>query len=108
MITSINEFKKRSINEGLASESDTILYKELINKYPYMNEIFEKHLYIAPQYALHSIWDQDHRTTFYFNQSMSVDFGNKETSELLIRYNVSIQFPGNQDYNFSISVNKII
>lgn len=78
--------------------------KILIQEYPIILDILK--LYnledFAIRYAIHDIWVDQNRFTFYFYQSCTSAF-NKDNIHLLLEHNVMIQFPGNQNYNFSIS-----
>ena len=78
------------------------LYETIVTIYPHIKEILEKVFKTNPRYALHSMWKHRKEITFYFYQSMSCDM--VLYHEILKKYGVSFQVPGNQDYNFSISI----
>lgn len=81
-------------------------YKEIIKDFPHMEYILTN-MYVSTDYALHNIWDSQERIVFYFNQSMALYFKNQEVIDLLLKYKTSMQVPGNQEYTFSISIDKV-
>jgi hypothetical protein len=82
------------------------LYCKLVEKYPHMKYILEDVLYTNPRYALHYIREEEKSIVFFFYQSMALYMGNYFHAQLLNIKNVSIQYPGNQDYSFSVNIDK--
>lgn len=64
-------------------------------------------MYVSTDYAINNIWDSEDRIIFYFNQSMGFYFNTQDKVDLCMKYSVSLQMPGNQDYSFSISIDKV-
>jgi hypothetical protein len=77
-------------------------YEELCKSYPHFKKVLED-LGTAPRYAINEIWERDNEVIFYMNQSFSI---RSSFCDLMKKYDVEVQVPGNQDYNFSVSVNK--
>lgn len=80
------------------------VYQEIIKQHPHVKTILEG-IFTAPKYAINDIkvskYSHNKSVVFYMNQSCSVESFFMKT---LIKHDVSIQFPGNTDYNFSVSI----
>lgn len=87
------------------TNANSKIYKEIIKDFPHM-EIILKGMYASTDYALYNICISDARIVFYFHQSMAINFYQQDFIDLCLKYEVSMQVPGNQDYTFSISINK--
>lgn len=81
---------------------DHDFYLLLIKHYPHFKTVIEE---IAgdPYYKWHAIREHKKDVTFYFYQSAYVSW---READLIKKWGVSIQFPGNTDYNFSINIKK--
>lgn len=104
---------KKVVRENI-NESDTLehnlknyeSYKEAISMFPFIKDILEDILGTTPQYRLIQM-NQDHqRMTFWFSKygSMQLSCRSEADMEMLMNHKVTIQYPGNQDYGFSISM----
>lgn len=78
----------------------------IVKEYPHMSHILSL-MYVSPDYALENIWVSEDRIVFYFHQSMGFYFNTQDKVNLCLKYGVSLQMPGNQDYSFSISIDKV-
>lgn len=98
---------KEFINEEHLSYVDNFKkYKEILIKYPYLKNILEDILYCNVNHQIYQIKEDNDSLSIWFNASgsLSLYFNNSEKSKLLEKYRVSIQFPGNQEYGFSVSI----
>ena len=94
-------------NKKLEPHENYQLYKKIIVIFPHIKEIFENTYQIYPNYQIEKISKGDNAITFWLNKSgsCSIYYNNKKKLELLEKYKVSFQVPGNQEYGFSISIN---
>lgn len=95
----IQEFEMARIDETTYNSN---IAKTIFAKYPHMESIFEK-IYASVKYGLYNIWETDEKITFYFHQSCQINLSTLIEFE---KYGISIQFPDNQKYAYSISINK--
>jgi hypothetical protein len=81
-------------------------YKEIISEFPVVKEILEDILGTVPQYRIIQVNHIRNRIVFYFSKygSMQLSCRSQADLETLYNYKVSIQYPGNQDYGFSVSI----
>ena len=80
------------------------VFENIIKEYPHMGTILEK-LYTSPMYAIANINIYDDSIVFYMNQSMAIYF-KPDTTNLMNKYKVVVQAPGNQSYSYSINIKK--
>ena len=80
------------------------VFENIIKEYPHMGTILEK-LYTSPMYAIANINIYDDSIVFYMNQSMAIYF-KPDTTNLMNKYKVAVQAPGNQSYSYSINIKK--
>jgi len=87
-------------------------YQRIIGEKPYIKVILEDILQTTPQYRINQIREYENgHVTFWFSNSggMFLYFG-KERSlvlahlDLLTEHAVQIQFPGNQNYGFTVAI----
>lgn len=81
-------------------------YKEAVAMFPVIKEILEDILGTTPQYRIIQVNHIRNRIVFYFSKygSMQLSCRSQADLETLYNYKVSIQYPGNQDYGFSVSI----
>jgi hypothetical protein len=112
-INKINNDMKKIVRENI-NEADNAehnlknydAYKEAVAMFPVIKEILEDILGTTPQYRIVHM-NQDHnRMTFWFSKygSMQLSCRSQADLETLFNHKVTIQYPGNQDYGFSISM----
>ena len=103
----IEEIKNSIIDEKLSERENYQLYQRLIMVYPHVKTIMEDIYGIYPNYRIDSIRKDKRRISFWIVQSGSctVYYNNIKKLEVLEKYRVMFQVPGNQEYSFSISMN---
>lgn len=81
-------------------------YKEAVKMFPFIKDILEDILGTTPQYRLVQLSQDHNRMTFWFSKygSMHLSCRSEADMETLINHKVTIQYPGNQEYGFSISM----
>jgi hypothetical protein len=94
-----------------SSQNNFELYKKLIETRPFIKEILEDILQITPEWHLtginkYSYHGRNIMFTFFLVSwgSMSLYIRKKNNINLLLKHEVDIQYPGNKDYGFSISI----
>jgi hypothetical protein len=60
-------------------------------------------MYTSPRYAISQIWDKGDSVVFYMHQSFGTSLSLWDNAK---KYDIYIQVPGNQEYTFSVTINK--
>jgi hypothetical protein len=93
--------------DGFVNESSTTenfkQYEELCKSYPHFKKILEDQMYTSPRYAISQIWDKGDSVVFYMHQSFGTSLSLWDNAK---KYDIYIQVPGNQEYTFSVTINK--
>ena len=99
------DFEKLNNFNGVkdSTSSNYLVYKEIIKVFPHIENIIDS-IGANAQYALYNIWDDNNRIVFNFHRSMYINI--QKIGKDLIKYSVEFEVPGNQNYNFSVSINK--
>lgn len=112
------EKMKKLIKESLIKEETKYLeywewykkYKELVSRKPWVKTIMEDILRASVSTQIYLIREDKRgdveEVAFWFNHtgSLSAYLWKSEQVEMLLKHKVIIEFPGNQDYGFVISI----